>query len=637
MSGTAGSRPKSDTIDREIRTRGWGANLLPGRPAPTGIRHLAEMGRFLRPYGGILVGAGISLVVAAVATLGIGQAMRLIVDHGFDPGNADSLDRYFLAMLGVIVLLAAATFGRHYLVSWLGERVVADIRARVYGHVIKLSPEFFEVTRTGEVLSRLTTDTTLIQSVVGSSASMALRNVLLFLGGTAMLVVTSPRLSGLVFLTLPLVLAPILIYGRRVRRLSRATQEHIADASAYASESLSAVQTVQAFNRENRDQQSFVEVVERAFVSAMRLIRARSWLTVTVIIFVFGAIDLVLWFGARDVASGNTSAGELAAFVFYAVIVAGSVGALSEVFGELQRAAGATERLMELLAARPHIAAPENPVKLPDPPRGEVRFENVTFRYPSRPDTAALKGFSLEVNPGETVALVGPSGAGKTTVFQLLLRFYNPQDGSIMIDGVELDQTDPEQARQRLALVPQDAVVFGLPAEENIRYGRPEATDEEVRAAAVAAQAAEFLDELPDGYSTDLGERGSLLSGGQRQRIAIARAILRDAPVLLLDEATSSLDAESEQLVQTALEPLMAGRTTLVIAHRLATVLKADRIVVMDKGKVVANGTHAELSAEGGLYARLAALQFDAAREEASLSNTSNNYNKVVAMPGNPT
>ena len=396
------------------------------------------------------------------------------------------------------------------------------------------------------------------------------------------------------------------------------------------------MQTLQAFNHEDRDQQSFVEVVERAFVSAVRLIRARSWLTVTVIIFVFGAIDLVLWFGARDVASGNTSAGQLAAFVFYAVIVAGSVGALSEVFGELQRAAGATERLMELLAARPHIAIPESPVKLPDPPRGEVRFENVTFRYPRRPDAAALKDFSLEVNPGETVALVGPSGAGKTTVFQLLLRFYNPQDGSITIDGVELDQTDPEQARRRLALVPQDAVVFGLPAEENIRYGRPEATDEEVRAAAVAAQAAEFLDELPDGYSTNLGERGSLLSGGQRQRIAIARAILRDAPVLLLDEATSSLDAESEKLVQTALGPLIAGRTTLVIAHRLATVLKADRIVVMDKGKVVANGTHAELSAEGGLYARLAALQFDAAREEENLG-TSSNYNKIVAMPGNRT
>ncbi|MDA1132913.1 MAG: ABC transporter transmembrane domain-containing protein [Proteobacteria bacterium] len=592
---------------------------------------MAALWRFLRPHGWVMAGAGVALVVAAAATLGIGQAMRVIVDHGFDADNAGSLDVYFAMMLGVIVLLAMATFGRHYLVSWLGERVVADIRSTLYGHVIRLSPEFFEVTRTGEVLSRLTTDTTLIQSVVGSSASMALRNVLLFLGGTVMLVVTSPRLSGLVFLALPTVLVPILVYGRRVRRLSRSAQDRVAAAGAYAGESLNAVQTVQAFNHEDRDRAFFAATVERAFAAAIELIRARSWLTATVMILVFGAIDLVLWFGARDVVAGNTSAGELTAFVFYAIVVAGAVGALSEVFGELQRAAGAAERLMELLATPPRIAAPPHPVKLPEPPRGEVVFDDVTFRYPGRPEVAVLKNFSMAVRPGETVALVGPSGAGKSTVFQLLMRFYDPQQGEVRIDGVPLRDADPEQARRRIGLVPQDAVVFGLSADENIRYGRPQASGDEVRAAARAAQASAFLEELPDGYETELGERGSQLSGGQRQRIAIARAVLRDAPVLLLDEATSSLDAESEKLVQTALAPLMEGRTTLVIAHRLATVLKADRIVVMDKGEIVATGTHAELNAAGGLYARLAALQFDAAREAADAASGDGN---VVAMPG---
>lgn len=617
--------------DRDVRQRGWGSNLPPDRPPPADVRHIAALWRFLRPHGWVMAGAGVALVVAAAATLGIGQAMRVIVDHGFDADNAGSLDVYFAMMLGVIVLLAMATFGRHYLVSWLGERVVADIRSTVYGHVIRLSPEFFEVTRTGEVLSRLTTDTTLIQSVVGSSASMALRNVLLFLGGTVMLVVTSPRLSGLVFLALPMVLVPILVYGRRVRRLSRSAQDRVAAAGAYAGESLNAVQTVQAFNHEDRDRTFFAATVERAFAAAVSLIRARSWLTATVMILVFGAVDLVLWFGARDVVAGNTSAGELTAFVFYAIVVAGAVGALSEVFGELQRAAGAAERLMELLATPPRIAAPPHPVKLPEPPRGEVVFADVTFRYPGRPDVEVLKHFSLSVRPGETVALVGPSGAGKSTVFQLLMRFYDPQQGSVAIDGVPLVEADPEQARRRIGLVPQDAVVFGLSADENIRYGRPEASGDEVRAAARAAQAWAFLEELPDGYETELGERGSQLSGGQRQRIAIARAVLRDAPVLLLDEATSSLDAESEKLVQSALAPLMEGRTTLVIAHRLATVLKADRIVVMDKGEIVATGTHAELSAAGGLYARLAALQFDAAREAADVADGDGN---VVAMPG---
>ncbi|MBT5859914.1 MAG: ATP-binding cassette domain-containing protein [Alphaproteobacteria bacterium] len=593
--------------------RGWDSDSTPERPKTRNIRHLARIWSFVKPHGWLMIGAAFALIVAAAATLGIGQALRLVVDQGFDPENAGQLNFYFLAVFGVILVLAQATFIRHYLVSWLGERVVADVRSAVYARVIGMSPEFFEVTRTGEVMSRLTTDTTLIQTVIGSSASIALRNLLIFLGGTGFLAFTSPKLAGLVFLFLPFVFIPVLIFGRIVRKMSRATQDRIADVGAHAGESLNAIQTVQAFNHEDIDRTDFSTAVEGAFRTAMRQVLARSWLTVTVILVMFGAVDLVLWIGAQDVMAGNMTGGELAAFVFYAVMVAGAVGALSEVVGDLQRAAGATERLMELLDAEPDIAAPENPKKLPEPPLGAITFDDVTFAYPTRPEISALKNFSIDVKPGETVALVGPSGAGKTTVFQMLMRFYDPQHGTVRIDGVPLAEVDPEDARRRLGIVPQDAVAFGTSAEENIRYGRPDATDDEVRKAAVAAQAAQFLDELPDGFKTDLGERGTRLSGGQRQRIAIARAILRNPPILLLDEATSALDAESEKLVQTALEPLMEGRTTIVIAHRLATVLKADRIVVMDRGEVVAVGTHAELSAQGGLYARLAKLQFDAA------------------------
>ena len=593
-----------------------GGDALPERPPQRDIRHLAKTWEFAAQYRWHVIGAGIALVVAAGSTLVVGQALRAMVDRGFGGQDQAGINIYFIAVFGVVMVLAGSTFARHYLVSWLGERVVADIRKRVYSHVIGLSPEFFEVTRTGEVLSRLTTDTTLIQSVVGSSASIALRNVLLFLGGLVMLAVTSPKLAGLVVLALPLVVVPIFVFGRRVRKLSRSTQDRVADVGAHAGESLNAIQTVQAFNHEALDVRGFAGAVETSFQTAVTLIRARSWMTVFVMLLVFGAVDLVLWIGARDVLAGTMSGGELAAFIFYAVLVASAMGALAEVVGDLQRAAGATERLMELLATQPIIAAPVNPKTLPVPANGAVQFQDVTFHYPSRPETPALADFTLSVKPGETIALVGPSGAGKSTVFQLLLRFYDPQKGHIALEGMPLTDVDPQAARRAIGLVPQDAVVFGISAAENIRYGRPDATDAEVRAAATAANAVEFIDALPDGLATNLGERGTRLSGGQRQRIAIARAVLRDAPILLLDEATSALDAESERAVQKALEPLMTGRTTIVIAHRLATVLRADRIVVMDRGKIVSIGTHAELIREGGLYARLAALQFNAAFEE---------------------
>ena len=590
------------------------ASLKEDRAKASDMQSLRALLGFVRPYWLAVAGAGVALVAAAGTVLALGQGLRTLVDKGFSGGDTSLLDTALLIMLVVILLMAAATYSRFYLVSWIGERVVADLRRAVFDHLVRLSPGFFEVTRTGEVLSRLTTDTTLLQMVIGSSASVAIRNLLLFVGASLMLAVTSPKLTGLVFLFVPVVVAPIVIFGRRVRRLSRETQDRVADLSAYGDEALHGIRTMQAYTHEDEDRNRFAGLTEGAFDIAVRRIASRAMLTAVVITLVFGAVGTILWIGGHDVIAGRISAGDLSAFVFYAIIVAGSVGAISEVVGDLQRAAGAAERLLDLLNTEPDIAAPASPVALPEPPRGEVRFENVRFNYPSRPDLPALSGFDLAVSPGETVALVGPSGAGKTTIVQLLLRFYDPTEGTVRLDGVDLRDTDPTALRARFALVAQDPVIFAADAWDNIRYGRPEASDGEVRAAAEAAAATEFLDRLPEGFESHLGERGVKLSGGQRQRIAIARAILRDPAVLLLDEATSALDAESERLVQEALEHLMEGRTTIVIAHRLATVLKADRIAVMDQGRIVDEGTHEQLAAAGGLYARLAKLQFDQGR-----------------------
>jgi len=582
------------------------------REASRNLRPLRALARYLKPYWRQAAAASAALLTAAGTVLAIGMGLRRLVDDGFAGNDPAVLDTALLTLLGVVVVLAAATFCRAYLVAWIGERVVADLRRDVFTHILKLSPSFFEAAKTGEILSRLTTDTTLIQTVVGATVSIALRNLLLFVGAAAMLLITSPRLSGLVVLVIPLVLLPILLLGRRVRRLSRAAQDRVADVGAHVEESISAVRTVQAFGHEAIDTREFAVRVEDAFRTAIHRTRVRASLAVIVIVLALGSVCTILWLGGRDVMAGAISPGDLSAFVFYAVLAAGALGALSEVIGDLQRAAGATERLMDLLAARPEIAAPAKPAALPWPPAGAVAFEAASFAYPSSPDRPILRAFDLRVAPGETVAVVGPSGAGKSTLFNLLLRFYDPVGGRVLLDGVDICRAAPASVRARFGLVPQEPVVFSTTARENIAYGRPGASEPEIVAAAKAAAADDFLRALPDGYDSYLGERGVRLSAGQRQRLAIARAILRNPAVLLLDEATSALDSDNERLIQEALAHLSKGRTTLVIAHRLATVMNADRIVVLDRGRAVATGTHNELLAAGGLYARLAELQFTA-------------------------
>ncbi|WP_255990126.1 ABC transporter transmembrane domain-containing protein [Chitinolyticbacter albus] len=579
-------------------------------PSPTRrITPLLGLLPFLRPFLGRWIAAFTALAVAAGATLTLPVAFRHLIDQGFAAGNRGHIDRYFIALFAVSMVLAAATALRFYWVSWLGERTTADLRRAVYEHVLRMSPQFFETTQTGEVLSRLTTDTTLIQTVVGTSLSMGLRNAFLLLGGLTMLIVTSPALSGYILLTLLLVIAPILVFGRQVRRLSKASQDKVANASALAGEILNAMPTVQSFTREPYEAARFAASVESAYATALQRIRARSWLTAVVILLVFAAVVFVLWLGAQAVMDGRMSAGELSQFILYAVVTAGAVGGIAEVWGDLQRAAGAAERLLELLALQSPVADTGLPLPLPQQGEG-LRFEAVGFAYPSRPGIAALDDLTLHIQPGEHVALVGPSGAGKTTLFQLLLRLYDPQHGRITFNGIATHDLALAELRSQIGVVLQETVIFAGSVADNIRYGRLDASDSEVRAAAEMAAASDFVDALPEGYDTFLGERGVRLSGGQRQRIAIARAILKNPPILLLDEATSALDAASERAVQQALDNAAHNRTTLVIAHRLATVQQADRIVVLEHGRIVAEGSHAELLASSPLYARLAALQF---------------------------
>jgi ATP-binding cassette subfamily B protein len=575
------------------------------------LRPLWALAPYVARYRGRAFLALIALTVAAITTLVVPVAVRRMIDFGFSPEGIAMINKYFSVMIAVVAVLALASASRFYLVMTIGERIVADLRRDVFAHLMSLSPAFFDSARSGELISRLTADTTQIKSAVGASVSVALRNLMLFIGATAMMVITSPRLSGFVLLAIPVIVIPLVAFGRWVRRLSRSAQDTLAEATAYASELVGAIRTVQAYTSEGLANARFGGEVEQAYEAARSSTRARAVLTAIIIFIVFASVVAILWIGSHDVLTGAITPGRLGQFVLYAAFAAAGLGQLSEVWGEVSAASGAAERLFEILRVKSMIAAPASPRAMAAPARGDVGFDNVSFAYPTRPDTLAVDGVSLNVRAGEKVAIVGPSGAGKSTLFHLLLRFYDPLSGAISFDGVPIREADPGQLRARIALVPQESVVFAASARDNIRFGRPDATDAEVERAADLAHASEFIRRLPGGFESQLGERGVTLSGGQRQRIAIARAILRDAPLLLLDEATSSLDAESETLVQTALEELMRHRTTLVIAHRLATVLSCDRIIVLDQGRIVEQGTHASLVAAGGLYARLARLQFE--------------------------
>ena len=602
----AGDKPLSDSAEQREPSKQLGV--------------LRSMQAFIRPYRLQVAGATVALICTAGITLSIGQGLRLLVDEGFSSGSAEGLDQALLIFMSMVLFLAIGTFVRFYIVSWIGERVSADLRREVYNHVIELHPSFFETNLSGEIQSRITTDTTLLQTVIGSSVSIALRNLLMFVGGLIWMFVTNPKLTGIVLLCVPLVVMPIILFGRKVRALSRSSQDKVADFGGYVGESLKNIKILQAFNHQSYDRQNFSDQVEIAFDVALKRISQRAWLTTVVITLVLGAIAAMMWVGGHDVVEGRITAGELTAFLFYAVMVAGSVGAISEVYGDLQRAAGATERLLELMYADNLIEAPENSIALPEQVSGTVTLDDVSFSYPSRPETLAIDSVSFSLPAGGSMALVGSSGAGKSTLVDLILRFYDVQKGAVLFDGVDVRELDPSDLREHIAIVPQQPVLFSGTVIDNIRYGKPDASDEDVHAAAVAAYADEFIARLPQGYQSYIGESGIRLSGGQRQRIAIARAILKDPKLLLLDEATSALDAESEHKVQQALEHLMADRTSIVIAHRLATVVNVDTIAVLDHGKLVATGTHQQLLASSSLYSRWAQLQFGEAEADKAAS-----------------